>query len=123
MKNNLFAELQLKLANEENLSLPYAAILAENALYRFEPAVREGVLLWLSGLLNADFAVDGKSIAEIHAEIGTSTFQSLCVLDILVKNAEHVRGAMWIIPMDRTHEMFINNPGVVLPESAIGEMI
>lgn len=123
MKHNLFAELQRKLANEENLSLPYAGILAENALYRFEPAVREGVLLWMNGLLSDDFAVAGKSIKAIRAEIASTPFQSLCVLDILVKDPERVSGGLWIIPVDRTHEMFINNPGVVLPESAIGEMI
>ena len=122
MSNHLLADLQLKLINEEKLTLPYAAILAENALYRFEPSVREGVLLWMSGLLDSGFTVEEKSLADIQSEIGCSLFQALCVLDILVKGPERVKGAMWIIPVDRTHEAIAVNPGFELPPEAIEEL-
>jgi len=87
--------LQSKITLEENLPLAYAAILAENALFRFDPRVREGVYLWMADELNDSFMIEDISIADIQEEIGGSLFQALSVMDIFLKNDEFIPKARW----------------------------
>lgn len=89
-------ELQTKIVLEEKVSLAYAAILAENALYRFDPRVREGVLAWLNGTLTDSFAVAEVPLKEIREYCGGSLFQALCILDIFLKNGEFVKMVEWV---------------------------
>lgn len=91
----LVGRMQTKITTEENISLSYAAVLAENALCRFDERVREGVLRWVDGSLTADFAVENISLADIQQEIGGSLFQALCVMDIFLKNAGFIPMAEW----------------------------
>lgn len=99
-----FNHLQSRLIADEKLTLPYAAIMAENAIYRFEPEVRQGVQLWLDGALTRDFAVGDTSIGEIQDEVGGSLFQALCILDILTKDPARAEDAVWLVREDQTHE-------------------
>lgn len=102
MNENLF-RLQSRLVEEEGLSLPWAAILAENALCRFEPALRDAALDWMEGRLDPDFAVNGVSIAEIREETSATPFQALCILDSLTKDPARLQGAVWNLWRDDVH--------------------
>lgn len=87
--------LQAKISTEENLPLAYAAILAENALCRFDERVQAGVKQWLEGTLADSFTVEDISLADIQYEIGGSLFQALSVMDIYLKNPEFIPAALW----------------------------
>ena len=91
----LIGKLQNKIFLEENIPLAYAAIMAENALYRFDERVQCGVVQWVSGELKEDFTVEDISLADIRYEIGGSLFQALCVMDIYLKNNEFIPMATW----------------------------
>lgn len=104
MQESLFARLQDALIRREGLSLAYAAILAENALYRFEEETRAGALLWLEDQLNDDFAARGISIGEVILETGVKTaFQALCALDIVLKDPARTADAIWSMRRDELH--------------------
>lgn len=92
---DVITALQLKLVAEEELPLAYAAIQAENALYRFDERVQEGVKLWLAGELTDAFAVGDISLADIQYELGCTQFQALSVMDIYLKNPDFVPVAQW----------------------------
>lgn len=91
----VISALQAKISTEENLPLAYAAILAENALSRFDKRVQSGVKQWLDGALKDSFAVEDISLADIQYEIGGSLFQALSVMDIYLKNPEFIPAALW----------------------------
>ncbi len=91
----LICELQNKIILEENVPLACAAILAENALYRFDERVQAGVVQWVKGELTTDFSVGDISLADIQDEIGVSLFQALCVMDIYLKNADFIPVVSW----------------------------
>lgn len=95
-----FTRLQTKLAAEEKLTLPYAAILADMALNRFDERVRKGVILWLDGNLTEDFEVEDTALYEILDELDGSMFQALCIMDMLLKDPERVRQAIWNVGED-----------------------
>lgn len=97
---DMICELQNKIALEENVPIAYAAILAENALYRFDERVQAGVVQWVRGELTADFSVEDISLNDIQDEIGVSLFQALCVMDIYLKNADFIPVASWFEPKD-----------------------
>jgi len=99
-----FNHLQSRLIADEKLTLPYAAIMAENAIFRFEPEVRGGVQQWLDGTLTKDFSVGDTSLGEIQDEVGGSLFQALCILDILTKDPARVEDAVWLVREDRIYE-------------------
>ena len=104
MQESLFARLQDALVRREGLSLAYAAILAENALYRFEEETRAGALLWLEDQLSDDFATRGISIGEVILETGVKTaFQALCALDIVLKDPARTADAIWSMRRDELH--------------------
>jgi len=84
-------QLQGKLQHDENLSIVYAAILADNALNRFDDRVKEGVRLWMKGKLTDDFAVEDASIGEIREYVGLEGFQALCYMDIYLKSPDFIR--------------------------------
>lgn len=88
--------LQAKLMVEEEQNAAYAAILAENALYRFDERVREGVMLWLKDELTDDFGVEDITLEEIQEETGVSAFGALCIMDIFIKNEAYVQMATWV---------------------------
>lgn len=88
-------DLQRKIIIDEQVPRAYAAILTENALYRFDERVQEGVAQWVKGELTEDFAVEGLSLADIQFEIGGSLFQALCVMDICIKNNAFIPMASW----------------------------
>lgn len=87
--------LQVKISVEEKLPLAYAAILAENALCRFDKRVQAGVMQWLEGTLEPSFAVENISLADIQYEMGGSLFQALSVMDIYLKNPDFIPAALW----------------------------
>lgn len=91
----LICEVQNKIILEENVSHACAAILAENALNRFDERVQAGVVQWAKGELTADFTVGDISLADIQDEIGVSLFEALCVMDIYLKNADFIPMARW----------------------------
>lgn len=95
MRIDDFTRLQAKLVAKEKLSLPYAAIMAENALYRFDERVREGVILWLDDKLTEEFEVEGYALYEFFKEAKVSLFQALCMLDILLKDPKVLKKAFW----------------------------
>lgn len=95
--------LQSRLAREEGLSLPWAAIVAEDALYRFEPELRGAALDWLEDRLDPNFAVNGVSVAEIREETAATPFQALCILDSLTKDPARLQGAVWKLWRDDLH--------------------
>lgn len=104
MQESIFARLQDALVRREGLSLAYAAILAENALYRFEGETRAGALLWLEDQLSDDFAARGISIGEVILETGVKTvFQALCALDIVLKDPVRTADAIWSMRRDELH--------------------
>lgn len=104
MQESLFARLQDALVRREGLSLAYAAILAENALYRFEEETRAGAILWLEDQLSDDFAARGISIGEVILETGVKTvFQALCALDIVLKDPARTADAIWSMRRDELH--------------------
>lgn len=104
MQESIFARLQDALVRREGLSLAYAAILAENALYRFEEETRAGAILWLEHQLSDDFAARGISIGEVILETGVKTaFQALCALDIVLKNPARTADAIWSMRRDELH--------------------
>ena len=80
--------LQNKLMVDEGLPIAYAAILTEEALYRFDERVREGVRLWIKDGLGDDFSVDDISIADIREEVGLKGFGALGFLDVYLKRKE-----------------------------------
>lgn len=86
---------QRKIIIEEQVPRAYAAILAENALSRFDERVQKGVEHWVKGELTEDFTVEDISLADIMFEIGGSPFQALCVMDIYLKNAAFIPMASW----------------------------
>ena len=81
-------KLQNKLMAEERLPIAYAAILAENALFRFDERVREGVKQYIAGTLTEDFSVEDISLADIRGEVGLEGFAALCFLDVYIKRPE-----------------------------------
>ena len=104
MQESIFARLQDALVRREGLSLAYAAILAESALYRFEEETRAGALLWLEDQLSDDFAARGISIGEVILETGVKTvFQALCALDIVLKDPVRTADAIWSMRRDELH--------------------
>ena len=104
MQESIFARLQDALVRREGLSLAYAAILAENALYRFEEETRAGALLWLEDQLSDDFAARRISIGEVILETGVKTaFQALCALDIVLKDPARTADAIWSMRRDELH--------------------
>ena len=104
MQESIFARLQDALVRREGLSLAYAAILAENALYLFEEETRAGALLWLEDQLSDDFAARGISIGEVILETGVKTvFQALCALDIVLKDPVRTADAIWSMRRDELH--------------------
>ena len=104
MQESIFARLQDALVRREGLSLAYAAILAENALYRFEEETRAGALLWLEDQLSDDFSARGISIGEVILETGVKTvFQALCALDIVLKDPVRTADAIWSMRRDELH--------------------
>ena len=82
--------LQTRLMAEVNLPIAYAAILAENALNRFDPRVLEGVKLWMNGQLSDDFSVGDATIGEIRECAGLTGFQALCYMDVYLKHPDFV---------------------------------
>lgn len=104
----VISALQAKISTEENLPLAYAAILAENALYRFDKRVQAGVKQWLDGTLADSFAVEDISLADIQYEIGGSLFQALSVMDIYLKNPEFIPTALWGEAKDFVGTMELN---------------
>lgn len=88
-------DVQNKIVIEEKVPLAYAAILAENALFRFDPRVQEGVAQWVNGTLLDTFAVEDISLKEIQEQVGGSLFQALCVLDIVLKNGDFLHMVDW----------------------------
>lgn len=104
----VISALQAKISTEENLPLAYAAILAENALYRFDKRVQDGVKQWLDGTLADSFAVEDISLADIQYEIGGSLFQALSVMDIYLKNPEFIPTALWGEAKDFVGTMELN---------------
>lgn len=86
MQSRLAARLQCKLMLEESLPRAYAAILAEEALNRFDDRVRAGVLLWLEDELPEDFSVEDANLPEILEYFGLKGFPALCVMDMYLKN-------------------------------------
>lgn len=84
-------QLQGKLQRDEHLSIAYAAILADNAMNRFDERVREGVRLWMKGELKDDFTVEDASIGEIREYVGLEGFQALCYMDIYLKKPDFIR--------------------------------
>lgn len=103
MNNFTFEELQNKLIAEEKLTIPYSAIMAENAMYRFEPAVREGVEKWLSGQLTRDFAVGEITLGDVLDELGGTLFQALCFMDVLMKDPERMNNGLWTVWRDHVY--------------------
>ena len=102
--NEIFARMQSRLVEEEGLSLTWAAILTENALYRFEPAVREAALKWLDGTLTDETDLGVATVGEVRGETGASPFQALCILDALIKDPARLTPAIWQIWSDEVHE-------------------
>ena len=80
--------LQTKLMVEEKMSPAYAAILTENALFRFDERVKKGVKLFIDGKLTEDFAAEDISIADIREEVGLTGFAALCFMDIYLKRPD-----------------------------------
>lgn len=95
MELTAFARFQTKLIVEEHLSVAYAAIMTEHALYRFEPEIREAALRWLDGTLTNDFEAAGMTIAEVLENVAGSQFMALCILDIAAKDPARVEEATW----------------------------
>lgn len=91
----LINALQNKITLEENVPLAYSAVLAENALYRFDKRVQAGVVQWANDKLKDDFTVEDISLADIQYEIGGSLFQALCVMDLYLKNPDFIPMATW----------------------------
>lgn len=91
LKINEARLLQSKLQLEENLPIAYAAILAEEALHRFDARVLEGVRLWMKGELTDDFTVEDASIAEIREYAGLDGFKALAYMDIYLKDPDFIR--------------------------------
>lgn len=91
----IIGDLQNKIIVEENVPVAYAAILAENALYRFDERVQAGVVQWVKGELADTFTVEDISLKDIQHEIGVSMFQALCVMDIYLKDAEFIPAVDW----------------------------
>lgn len=88
--------LQNRLMVKEKLPIAYAAILAEEALHRFDPRVLEGVRLWMNDELTSDFTVEDASIGEIEEYFGLTGFSALCLMDIYLKDPDFVQyGVMW----------------------------
>lgn len=83
--------LQSKLRLEEKLPIAYAAILADDAMNRFDPRVLEGVKLWVNGELTDDFGVEDATIAEIRKYTGLTGFKALAYMDIYLKNPDFIR--------------------------------
>lgn len=108
MRIDDFTRLQAKLVAEEKLSFPYAAIMTENALYRFDERVREGVILWLDGKLTEEFEVEGYALYEFFKEAKVSMFQALCMLDILLKDPKVLKKAIWGIKADVIRDSYVN---------------
>lgn len=100
----LICALQNKIVLEENVSLAHAAILAENALFRFDERVQAGVVQWVRGELTDSFSVEDISVADIQYEIGCSVFQALCVMDIYLKNADFIPVANWFEVKEMTDD-------------------
>lgn len=88
--------LQVKLMTEEEHNAAYAAVLAENALFRFDERVREGVMLYIEDELTDDFGVEDMTIGEIREETDVSAFCALCMLDIYIKNEAYLQMATWV---------------------------
>ena len=87
--------LQNKLVIEEKLPLAYAAILSENALFRFDERLQEAVMAWVEGTLDASFAIDDLSLADLQKELNVSLFQAICAMDIFLKNPRFLTKAAW----------------------------
>lgn len=100
MRIDDFTRLQAKLVAEEKMSFPYAAILADLALNRFDERVRKGVILWLDGKLTEDFEVEDYTVYEILDDLDGSMFQALCIMDMLLKDPEAVRNIIWTVAED-----------------------
>ena len=103
MRIDDFTRLQTKLVAEEKMSMPYAAILADLALNRFDERVRKGAILWLDGKLTEDFEVEDYAVYEILDELNGSMFQALCIMDMLLKDPDAVRDIIWTIGEDEIH--------------------
>lgn len=89
-------KLQNLLRVKEKLPIAYAAILAEEALHRFDPRVLEGVRLWMNDELTSEFSVEDASVAEIEEYFGLHGFSALCLMDIYLKDPDFVReGVQW----------------------------
>ena len=110
MNNSMevISALQVRIAVEENLPLAYAAILAENALCRFDKRMHSGVMQWLEGTLEDSFTVENISLADIQHEMGGSLFQALSVMDIYLKNPDFVPAALWQEERDIVGGMELN---------------
>lgn len=80
--------LQSKLKVKENLPTVYAAILAEEAMYRFDERIQAGVRLWMQDELSDDFTVEEISMADIKAELGLTGFAALGFLDVYLKRQD-----------------------------------
>ena len=80
--------LQSKLKVKEELPTVYAAILAEEAMYRFDERVQAGVRLWMRDELSDDFTVEEISMADIREELGLTGFAALGFLDVYLKRQD-----------------------------------
>ena len=103
MELSTFARLQSQLIEKEGLTIGYSAIMAEHALYRFEPEIRDAVMLWLDGTLTNDFAAAGMTIEEVLENVQGSQFMALCILDIAAKDPTRVEEATWNIGEDNIY--------------------
>ncbi len=86
MDRELFSKIQCRLVEEEKLPIPYAAVLAAQALYDFAPELQQAVLHWANGESVAGAELDGTAVEEIQEEIGGSEFLGLCVLNQVVRH-------------------------------------
>lgn len=97
---DIFNEIQTRLIYEEKLPVAYAAVMAAQALFDFQPELQQAVRQWAEGKSVAHAALGEYSVADIQEEIGGSEFQALCMLNMTAKYPRCFDDAVLFLPQD-----------------------
>ena len=97
---DIFHTIQTRLVSEEKLPIAYAAIMAAEALYGFQPELKQAVQQWAEGKSVAKTKLGEHTVESIQREIGGSEFQALCLLSMSARHPGCFDEAVLFLPQD-----------------------
>ena len=98
---DIFNVIQTRLIYEEKMPVAYAAVMAAQALFGFQPELQQAVRQWAEGQSIANATLGEYTVADIQEEIGCSEFQALCMLNMTAQYPGCFDDAVLFLPQDR----------------------